>query len=69
MQKQEVFALTENGLGETELTKHSVQLNDSTLITTPPRRVPYALKNWRVYYRNCWILAVLSHLPVLLHQD
>ena len=45
MQKQEVFALTENKLGETELVEHSIQLNDTIPIRTPPWRLPYALRN------------------------
>lgn len=44
-QKQEVFALTENELGETELVEHSIQLNDPTPVRMPPRRLPYALRN------------------------
>ena len=45
MQKQEVFTLTENELGETELAKHSIQLNDITPIRTPPQSLPCALRN------------------------
>jgi len=43
--KQGVFALTDKELGQTDLVEHSIQMNDSTPIRTPPRRLPYALRS------------------------
>ena len=38
-----VFALSDEELGETNLVEHEIKLTDNTAITTPPRRLPYAL--------------------------
>ena len=37
------FALSDRELGETDLVEHNIKLTDSALITTHPRRLPYAL--------------------------
>ena len=39
-----VFALSDGELGETNLVEHEIKLTDNTAITTPPRRLPYALR-------------------------
>ena len=39
-----VFALSDEELGETNLVEHEINLTDNTAITTPPRRLPYALR-------------------------
>ena len=38
-----VFALSDEELGETNLVEHEIKLTDYTTITSPPRRLPYAL--------------------------
>lgn len=37
------FALSDEELGETSLVEHEIKLTDNIPITTPPRRLPYAL--------------------------
>ena len=39
-----VFALSDEELGETNLVEHEIKLTDNTAITIPPRRLPYALR-------------------------
>ena len=39
-----VFALSDEELGETNLVEHEIKLTDNTTIMTPPRRLPYALR-------------------------
>ena len=39
-----VFAVSDEELGETNLVEHEIKLTDNTTITTPPRRLPYALR-------------------------
>ena len=39
-----VFALSDEELGETNLVEHEIKLTDNTTITSPPRRLPYALR-------------------------
>ena len=41
----DVFALTEHELGETNLVEHQIDLEQDTLpVRTTPRRLPYALR-------------------------
>ena len=44
-QKQEVFALTDNELGHTDVVEHSIQMDDCTPIKASPRRLPYKLQD------------------------
>ena len=39
-----VFALSDEELGEINLVEHEIKLTDNRAITTPPRRLPYALR-------------------------
>ena len=43
--KLDVFALTDKELGETDLVEHSIDMSDTTPVKSPPRRLPYALRN------------------------
>ena len=38
-----IFALSDEELGETSLVEHEITLTDRAPITTPPRRLPYTL--------------------------
>jgi len=45
MKRHDVFALTDKELGETSLVEHSIDMSDTTPFKSPPRRLPYALRN------------------------
>ena len=42
--KSEVFALSDEELGETDVVEHSVDISTAKPVKEPPRRLPYALR-------------------------
>ena len=42
--QSDVFALTDEELGETDLVSHSIDTGDAKPVKTLPRRLPYALR-------------------------
>ena len=44
MKKSEVFALSDEELGETDVVEHSIDTSTAKPMKQPPRRLPYALQ-------------------------
>ena len=69
MSVEQVFALSDDELGETELVEHCIDTGGSKPVRTSPRRFPCSLdQNLKKSYKNCCGQNVLNQLIACMHH-